>query len=366
MADYNRRSSDLELLRKAKLEIASMGKIQSEIDSIYRKLANMDDGVDRTGIANRYPGANGKSRKAELESSFRNAFNERQNKIVTASGLILRILTLVVVCLAAVLAVNNLDSIESTSLAVIVTGVIGGLLCTFISCDLEKERLLLRGFGLWIGVMLSYAFSIGQFENILYVCAIGILVALRIGLPLIIWKRKYVITDAQLCQLDEAARQDAEDANALDAARKRRIAEVKRNKEAARKSAESLLDNLDAQYREHQMKLKALDILGPDEQKVEVVDALIKIIESHRADSVPEALRVYDEQRYRQGQIAMNQFERNMRRLEEKWQREEQFQRDLDEAAHRRKMEELAQDAVDEIERKRKADEYYRRYGRVL
>lgn len=367
MYNHDRRSTDLELLRKAKLEIASMNEIQAEIDSINLKLARMEDvGDDGLGTADSYLRKNKNTNKAELEASFKSAFYERQNKTVAASVLTLRILTLAVVCFAAVLAVNYLDSIESTSLAVIVTGVFGGLLCTFISCDFEAKSLLLRGFGLWIGVMLSYTFSIGQFENILYVCIVGILVALRIALPLFINKRAYVISDDQMRQLNEAARQDEEDAKALDAARNRRIAEAKRNKEAAWRRAEPILDNLYKQNREHRMNLMALDILGRDEQKIEVVDALIKIMESHRADSVPEALRVYDEQRYRQGQIVREQFERNVRQLEEKWQREEQFQRDLDAAAHRNRMEKLAQDQIDELERQRKADDYYRRYGKPL
>lgn len=101
---------------------------------------------------------------------------------------------------------------------------------------------------------------------------------------------------------------------------------------------------------ENYQALQRLDILGRNEQNLSAVNALIDIMESHRADSIPEALRVYDAQRHYHNQVVQAQFNERMNILEQKWQRQEQFDRDMAAAAHRREVEALLQKQLDALE----------------
>lgn len=175
-----------------------------------------------------------------------------------------------------------------------------------------------------------------------------------------------VWSEADLARLRDAEKRDAENARLMaeeEAKNEKLRAEaVKKAEESFYAARKQAFDRWNASIKE----IKAMDLLGPDEQNLSTVEQLIKIMESHRADTLPEALRIYDEQQARRSAAAIALAEANMRQLEEKWRRQEQFERDMAEAAHRSKMEKLAQDQVDEQERKRKADEYYRRYGTPL
>ena len=360
----NRRQIELGLLRQARCELVEIDRITAEIGRIKHELATMPDvGNDGVGTSTLY--MKNSSVKASLESSFREEFYKRQQKTLDSVTFILRMLPLAFAALGVVYAVLNTHNLRETLVAVVIA-VIGGLLCALIPCDLVNDRLILRGFGLYIGLGLSHAFGKIQFENILYVCIMGVLVGLRIVIPLIISRRKFVISDKQMRQLDKAAKQDEQNARDQAAAKARQATEAANRRKAARERMQPALDRLYDQLETHQLQLEALDIVGPDERNITDVDALIKILESHRADSIPEALRIYDEQKYRRGLIARDQFERSMQMLEQKWQRDEQFQRDMDAAAHRSRMEKLAQDQLDELERQRRDDEYYRRYGKPL
>lgn len=178
--------------------------------------------------------------------------------------------------------------------------------------------------------------------------------------------KSLVWSEADLARLRDAEKRDAENARLMaeeEAKNEKLRAEaVKKAEESFYAARKQAFDRWNASIKE----IKAMDLLGPDEQNLSTVEQLIKIMESHRADTLPEALRIYDEQQARRSAAAIALAEANMRQLEEKWRRQEQFERDMAEAAHRSKMEKLAQDQVDEQERKRKADEYYRRYGTPL
>lgn len=214
--------------------------------------------------------------------------------------------------------------------------------------------------------------------GLLYIYAAGlsampislVLLGCNVVLGLSVWiicinseKSAFRPTEQQNTAIKEAKQRD--DANrSLNAAM-----EAKATREAERRKQDRIdactrsITQLEKQLAEMEQKLRRVNILGPDEQNIYAVEQLIGIMESRRADSLKEALRVYDEQQSRRAAAAIAQYEANARLLDEKWRRQEQFERDMAEVVHRSRMERLAQEQADAIERKRKDDDYYRRYG---
>lgn len=127
--------------------------------------------------------------------------------------------------------------------------------------------------------------------------------------------------------------------------------------------------SIDAQLAELQSKRNKVDAALRANtvfpyRDLDKIDRVIEILESYRADTLSEALRVYDDQEYRRNMIVKAQFDERMRQLDQKWQRQDRFERDMAEAAHRRRMEELEQKQLEALEEERRANEYYRRYGK--
>lgn len=177
-------------------------------------------------------------------------------------------------------------------------------------------------------------------------------------------KEAYTPTKDEKKRLAQYAEQDARNAEEFKNY-------VQRKKDEANRRAKEIGARNNAKIRELERKiydsyiaLQQLDILGKNEQNLDAVNALINIMESHRADSIPEALRVYDAQRHYHNQAAQALFNERMNILEQKWQRQDQFDRDMAAAAHRNRMEKLQQDQLDILERERRDNEYYRRYGK--
>lgn len=166
------------------------------------------------------------------------------------------------------------------------------------------------------------------------------------------------------------AREEYRTAENQDEEVRRQNRERKEKAVAARKrEMETECAAIDAQLAELQSKRNKVDAALRANtvfpyRDLDKIERVIEILESYRADTLSEALRIYDDQEYHRNQIVQAQFDERMRQIEQKWQRQDQFERDMAEAAHRRRMEELQQKQLDALEQERRDNEYYRRYGK--
>lgn len=160
----------------------------------------------------------------------------------------------------------------------------------------------------------------------------------------------YTPNKDEIKRMEEYTEQDARNAEAYQnyVQRRKREAELRAKEISERNPAK--IRELEGKIYDSYVALQQLDILGKNEQNLNAVNALIDIMESHRADTIPEALRVYDAQRHYHNQVVQAQFNERMNLLEQKWQRQEQFDRDMATAAHRREVEALLQKQLDVLE----------------
>ena len=114
---------------------------------------------------------------------------------------------------------------------------------------------------------------------------------------------------------------------------------------------------------QHKRALENLDAVGPKEQKLDVLDSLIELMESRRAYSIPQALEKYDLECYKrhletQMHIAKIRKETEMEMLKNQLdQQMAQITRKNNEIARQEKR------IADELEQLREDEDYYRRYG---
>ena len=202
--------------------------------------------------------------------------------------------------------------------------------------------------GVW-GIVIVVVYFCGLFAIPYGIAFFGALVVLAIISVC------FVATDAKGLQklsadqeqrLSEARKHDEEN-------RRKNSADILQQKSEISNQIESLekqKTEYERKQAQHLYRVRDLDILGRNEQNLSAVNALIDIMESHRADTIPEALRVYDAQRHYHNQVVQAQFNERMNLLEQKWQRQEQFDRDMAAAAHRREVEALLQKQLDALE----------------
>ena len=186
----------------------------------------------------------------------------------------------------------------------------------------------------------------------------------------IIGGRKFSPSDWQKKQLDEAAERDKQFSEKNKQLHKAEIAKVKKQASEKISGYEATISDLRKKLSEHRTALLELDVLGPDELKPDIIDHLIQLIESHRADSIPEALRLYDEKLAQKAahdqQVRIATFQAQLAHMEQQRQAQENYNRYVEDLAHKSRIEELEKKQLDELERMRKNDEYYRRYGQQL
>lgn len=182
----------------------------------------------------------------------------------------------------------------------------------------------------------------------------------------ILGSRKFRPSAWQQKKLDEAEADDKRFAERNKQLTKEKEAEVRKQAKLSVARYEAELSELQKKHSAHCAALQELDILSPDEQKLDIVDQLIQLIESHRANSVSEALWLYDEKARRDQETRAAIFRAQLAHLEQQQRAQDDFNRHMEDLAHKSRMEELERKQFDELERMRKDDEYYRRYGQQL
>lgn len=180
------------------------------------------------------------------------------------------------------------------------------------------------------------------------------------------------MTGAQKRAIQEAAAKDEENKRINEERRKQAIAKVEKENKEMVASCKKRLPELEKERQNHWMNLDAMDVLSSQDMNLETVDYLINQLESHRANSITEALHRYDAKK--------DQEERDRKQREKEWMQyeNERLQRQLDrqladqryaeelnrQIDHNWEMQRLTQKQLKETEELRKDQEYFQRYGR--
>ena len=190
-------------------------------------------------------------------------------------------------------------------------------------------------------------------------------------------------SDSQLAELQSAEKKDAENR----ALNERKRAELEA---ALQKKNNERIANLNKQKEKVNntllyvnRELWKYDILAEKDRHWRTVHKLIEILQSNRANTLSEALRIYDEQQHRERmrkdqreanweqqriqQKILDQMKENEAHRQEEAEllRQDQLRRDREQAEHNREMEHLAQQQINELERQRQADRDYRQSGYI-
>ncbi len=100
-----------------------------------------------------------------------------------------------------------------------------------------------------------------------------------------------------------------------------------------------------------QAKVRNMSVLAEKDKKYSTVKWLIEQIESRRADSLKEALNLYDAKCRRDGQIAMDRLKDQLARDQQIKEAYANFDRDMKEWEHRKTMEDLEKKKLEELRR---------------
>lgn len=369
----DRRWNDLNALRQAREHLLKIDELEDNKKRLNQRMKKEMPDTHRTytyAEKTTYSSNHAGSLKEKFDKELEERKNrKRERKNVVQKWLKVPIILWMVFLVyrywnVNVLLVNEYDI--SGGIAFVYTAIIGGLLCAFIPtwqdyCDWMIR--CLKGFGFLVGIGLMHkdltaeniiGTTLGTNEFI-YLGVTILLVALRLVVPpLFSLNTKNTnasqYTAEQEAQLKEAVALDARNADEYKKYVKRMNQEAAQQAEGIRARYAPQIRELERKIYDSYIALQQLDILGKNEQNLSAVNALIDIMESHRADTIPEALRVYDAQRHYHNQVVQAQFNERMNILEQKWQRQEQFDRDMAAAAHRREVEALLQKQLDALE----------------
>ena len=149
-------------------------------------------------------------------------------------------------------------------------------------------------------------------------------------------------------------------------------ANLKAREEEIRSTEKSELAPLEKQIAEAQLNivvsetiLKEMDVLAQDDLNLDTVDALIKLIEGRRAESIPEALRLYDARKTAEYNERVRrqaeEFRRNMDAMHARQREEREREQYWENWAHQRKIEMLEAQKLRELEQIRKDQEEFLR-----
>ena len=110
------------------------------------------------------------------------------------------------------------------------------------------------------------------------------------------------------------------------------------------KACRERIKDLNAQAQVYVNNMTKLDILGREEWNTGAVDFLMKALESHRANNISEALRLYDEDNRRRQDAMHRQAQQWLFEFDAKKRYEEQLE-------HNRRMEELERERLKETKK---------------
>ncbi len=206
-----------------------------------------------------------------------------------------------------------------------------------------------------IAIVIVIAFGYKSFEVYFPILIKSSLAMLQLGFAVLlciimcVWIRKKVVetkrllngfTESQLKQLKHARDEDVRN----DTWNRKNKKEVMLRYDEKVAVCQEKIRRLNAQAQVYVNNMAKLDILGRDEWNTEVVDFLIRALESHRANNISEALRLYDEDNRRRQDAMHRQAQQWLLEFDAKKRHEEQLE-------HNRRMEELERERLKETKK---------------
>lgn len=174
-----------------------------------------------------------------------------------------------------------------------------------------------------------------------YLCLLGVL-GLSMGLITLIATALVQPSSSQKRQIEEARAQDADITEKL---RQEAVTSTQKWKERIR----ALKDQL----KQHQANIRNNDVLSDNDKDLNTVNWIINQIESRRADSVKEALLLYDDKRRRDSAFELKkiqmQFETDRRNREALDNSIRDLQNTINQKKFERKMERIESEKLEEL-----------------
>ena len=131
----------------------------------------------------------------------------------------------------------------------------------------------------------------------------------------------------------------------------------KRNDEAFEKTwkyRQEILADLTQTLKGLESEVRENDVLGSKDKKLDVVNYVIDILESRRADSIKEALNKYDEWVKKHDQEILDYYNRKWDEYDRKLKAQQEAEDYMNQAFHRMKLQREAEKQTDELKRIRK------------
>lgn len=174
-----------------------------------------------------------------------------------------------------------------------------------------------------------------------YLCLLGVL-GLSMGLITLIATALVQPSSSQKRQIEEARAQDADITEKL---RQEAVTSTQKWQERIR----ALKDQL----KQHQANIRNNDVLSANDKDLNTVNWIINQIESRRADSVKEALLLYDDKRRRDSAFELKkiqmQFETDRRNREALDNSIRDLQNTINQKKFERKMERIESEKLEEL-----------------
>lgn len=192
--------------------------------------------------------------------------------------------------------------------------------------------------GWYFSFMIKSSITMAQLACGVLICIISCLLVKRKALKTRTSDLRF--TRYQEDQIKRAREEDAANVMLNDQRKKAAYAELGKKI----KDCRNRIKDLNNQAQVYVNNMEKLDILGRDEWNTEAVDFLIRALESHRANNISEALRLYDEDNRRRQDAMHRQAQQWLLEFDAKKKHEEQLE-------HNRRMEELERERLKETKK---------------
>ena len=201
--------------------------------------------------------------------------------------------------------------------------------------------LILLAIGLAINVIGTYIELIPVLPNAYtYLMVMAGLLIVELIIHIIFKNREFKLSAAQQREFDEAESSDRAKSD-------QEFQQLGANIRAGTGRIRELKDEITSLKR----TLNSLDVLDPKDLNLSTVNWLIDTIKSYRANSLTEALRLYDDYREREILIRRARLEEDRRRQEETDRIWREFERDMQAMSHQREMKRIEERKLEELKR---------------
>lgn len=228
--------------------------------------------------------------------------------------------------------------------------------------------------GLAVLLALIYAYVIGIIEMLNFLPYIIAMVIICVVTCVVQGQnRNKGLSDAQKKKIAEAEELDRKNAQLnAEEGKKWAKAEAKKVIEVKSEQLAPLMQrhtDLRRELQQHIDAVNASDVLGANEKNIEAIDFLLEKIEGRRANSITDALNLWDAKKdadeERKRREAWMRLQEDIRMRERQWEAQRILDASLEQLAHNSRMEAEARRAADAAEQAQRDQEFYLRYGKL-